>query len=248
MKPSNKGDAAYFGSIRRLVFELPNGKTELLVPDDGGVNYCFLEVFRDQCYRPIPGINEVKLVVDIGSNIGLSAIYFRMVYPSASIIAFEPDDRAFSVLEQNVRILGNCEAYPYALSELDRQSLLYLGDSSVNSTIKRGERGNQPMRTIDLRNAQEMLSTVCHGPIDILKIDTEGEELPILRSLAGSVLSSVQVIYLEFHSHSDRIEIDSLLTRTHFLWRASIDGVHRGIVVYVNRESPAMKEAMDAIT
>jgi FkbM family methyltransferase len=247
LEPSDMRDAAYVGSIRRLLFDLPSGNTELLVPDDGSVNYCFVEVFQNQCYRPIPGVRDVKVIVDIGANVGLAAAYFRMVYRNASIVGFEPDDRAFTVLQHNAQLLGGCEVFPYGLSDHDRQSLLYLGDSPVNSTIKRGLRPDHPTRTIELRSAFSALSAHCQGPIDILKIDTEGEELPILRSLAGVTLPRVQVIYLEFHSHADRVAIDALLAPTHLLWRAAIDGVHRGIVTYVNRESPAMSEALDAV-
>jgi hypothetical protein len=52
--------------------------------------------------------------------------------------------------------------------------------------------------------------------VDVLKIDTEGCEMPILKEM-GEVLSSIKIIHLEFHSEDDRREIDRLLGDTHSL-------------------------------
>lgn len=48
------------------------------------------------------------LVLDCGSNIGVSVIRYKQLYPQAKTIAFEPDPTIFNVLENNIR-LNTCE-------------------------------------------------------------------------------------------------------------------------------------------
>ncbi len=43
------------------------------------------------------------LILDLGANIGMSVMFFKMIWPESRIIAFEPDPRAFEVLQHNVK-------------------------------------------------------------------------------------------------------------------------------------------------
>ena len=76
-----------------------------------------------------------------------------------------------------------------------------------------------------------------HGieQIDVLKIDTEGCEVPILRSL-NRYLPEVKVLYVEYHSERDRRMIDEILADTHVLWRGHVNFAYRGEFCYLKRE------------
>ena len=58
------------------------------------------------------------IVIDAGANIGASAVFFRLAYPTAHIIAIEPDAGNFDLLRRNVDglnvqcILGALSASP----------------------------------------------------------------------------------------------------------------------------------------
>ena len=43
--------------------------------------------------------NEAPLILDIGSNIGISVLHYKRLFPKARIIAFEPDPDFFPVLK-----------------------------------------------------------------------------------------------------------------------------------------------------
>jgi hypothetical protein len=68
--------------------------------------------------------------------------------------------------------------------------------------------------------------------ISILKLDTEGCEVPILTALQN-YLPQTEVIYLEYHSEFDRRRIDSMLDRTHVLFHAAVFEPHRGTIGYI---------------
>ena len=48
-------------------------------------------------------------IIDCGSNIGLSVLYFKQLFPNSNILAFEPDPILCKYLNQNVRANGLTE-------------------------------------------------------------------------------------------------------------------------------------------
>jgi hypothetical protein len=66
----------------------------------------------------------------------------------------------------------------------------------------------------------------------MLKIDTEGCEVEILKNLSPYI-KDFSLIYMEYHSEPDRREIDALLAPTHSLLFSNALQLHRGNVTYI---------------
>jgi hypothetical protein len=54
----------------------------------------YQEIFEEECYS-FNASSSYPFIIDCGSNIGLSIIYFKRQYPNARIIGFEPDPMIF---------------------------------------------------------------------------------------------------------------------------------------------------------
>jgi hypothetical protein len=80
--------------------------------------------------------------------------------------------------------------------------------------------------------------------IDVLKIDTEGCEVPILESIAAW-LPEMKAIYLEYHSERDRLAIDRMLCETHILVSGKVTYPHRGELCYVSYRSFPTPDYLD---
>lgn len=52
--------------------------------------FLFNELFADACYS-FRAQTDSPLIFDCGSNIGLSILFFKKLYPKARVIGFEPD-------------------------------------------------------------------------------------------------------------------------------------------------------------
>ena len=58
-----------------------------------------------ETYQSLLQQGQRPLIIDAGANIGLATLWFARVFPEATIVAVEPDERNFALLEQNTRHL-----------------------------------------------------------------------------------------------------------------------------------------------
>jgi FkbM family methyltransferase len=215
-------------SRRFSLFDTPLGK------------YVCHEVFSGKSYPQMQFSGEVKTIVDIGANIGAAAVYFAVCYPQSRLFAFEPTPTNHALLSANTADLPQVKTFPFGLFDRDRQATIYHGlHDSVQNSIGRGGEQTQASETIALRETAAVFRELELDAIDILKLDTEGCEVPILLSM-WTWIPRTGVIYVEFHSEVDRLEIDRLLSPTHVLYRGEIGRLCRGELCYVakNRLPP----------
>jgi FkbM family methyltransferase len=204
-------------------------------------------ILAGKAYPRIDFLKDVQVVVDIGANVGAASVYFALQYPAARLLAFEPCPQTYRLLSQNLADLPNARTFNFGLFDRDCQAPLYLsredaGTSSVRWSYLNSERSVE----ISLKNARYVLRHQQIEAIDVLKIDTEGCELPILHALADLV-EKTRVIYLEYHDEADRLAIDALLRRTHILAGARLRHPHRGELCYVAYHSYPSAAALDRL-
>ena len=84
----------------------------------------------------------------------------------------------------------------------------------------------------------------CPDPRSILKIDTEGCEVPILQDLFQYNVP-IDMIYVEYHCERDRILIDGILSDKFMLSYSRANNIHRGRCFYVSRTLSAMYPGME---
>jgi FkbM family methyltransferase len=152
------------------------------------------EVFCREDYAVGP---ELRTVVDIGSNIGISALYFLTRNADARCHLYEP------VPENVERLRRNLAGYErrYELHEAavaDRADRVSFG---VEPTGRYGGIGLDLERSIEVESLD--INRVLDGVlereplIDVLKLDTEGLELRTVRAIRPDLLRRVRVIYFE---------------------------------------------------
>jgi FkbM family methyltransferase len=194
------------------------------------------DIFAGVTYPVVPLVSGVKTVVDIGANVGAATVYLATAYPDAQIYALEPGSSPLSLLRQNVASLPNVTVFPFGLHASERTVTLFHGrNDCVESSLSSSARTSGESEQINLLGASQFLSGQGIHTIDVLKIDTEGCELPILRSLQD-FLTAVKVLYVEYHSERDRRLIDGMLAETHVLWRGHVNLAYRGEFCYLKRE------------
>ena len=163
------------------------------------------ELFIDETYCFKATTNE-PLIIDCGSNIGLSIIYFKRLYPEAKVIGFEPDKDIFKKLQHNVAQfnLSKLELHQKAVW-VNNEPLLFQQNGSLGGHITSNASSNTiKVETIRLRD-------LLNQKVDFLKIDIEGPEYDIIKD-CEDLLSNVDNLFIEYHSfHENEQMIGELL-------------------------------------
>ncbi|MBU9534422.1 FkbM family methyltransferase [Burkholderia multivorans] len=127
--------------------------------------------------------DEGDRVLDIGANIGCTAIALSLLTGSGSVNAFEPVPRTFSSLATNAGKLPNVTAHNFALGS--RAATLPMQGDNHNSSgafIACDYHISQPGHfTIDVpvRTLDEAFPTLGIDRVDFMKVDVEGFELDV---------------------------------------------------------------------
>jgi FkbM family methyltransferase len=219
-----------------VVGERQGRRIEVFYPDVANLRQHITSVLTGQEYPliPLPGY-EPQTIVDIGAHVGAASILFNCVYPQARLVCFEPSAGNFEYLRKNLANIPNAEIYPIGLSDRSGQRKLYRGvHHSMENSVVPSAGTTDDFEVIELRDAAGEFEARGLTDISILKIDTEGCELPILRTLRAW-LGRIDLIYLEYHSDDDRRAIDQHLAE-HFVMASSrAFRVHRGSALYLSR-------------
>jgi FkbM family methyltransferase len=198
-----------FPNLRmRVRFSVDQQELSVVVADRSELRV-LREVFVGAEYA-LPERCDPAIIVDAGSNIGLSVLYFRACFPRARIIAIEPDPDAFARLRENTRALTAVDLVNVALADREGEATLYGGaESWARSLIPGADRpGQESVRTTTLDALSQELSL---ERIDVLKLDIEGAEVPVLTSSAQ--LARVGVLIFEYHREYASLTLWELLER-----------------------------------
>lgn len=150
--------------------------------------------------------SEVKVVLDIGANIGIASIYFANVFPHAVVHAFEPEPANCEILRANAQSNPRIKVHPIALGAEDGELKLFDSDDQANlGGFSAHELGVDTARSksVPVRHAGRALATLGIHRVDIIKIDTEGSEWEILTAMDRAFLASATLIMGELHGRRD---------------------------------------------
>jgi len=151
------------------------------------------EIFVHEVYKHASYVQD-PVILDCGANIGLSVIYFKMLYPRAKVIAFEPDPQIFSILSRNLA------EYNYDDVELvnaavwnNNETLNFKSDGSVGGRIDYDKMSGNDIKVKSIR-----LRDYLKSHIDFLKIDIEGAEHEVLKD-CKDLIGNVANLFIEYH-------------------------------------------------
>jgi FkbM family methyltransferase len=165
--------------------------------DGPGFLLSLREIFIEQVYKFEPS-RPSPLIIDVGSNIGLSIIYFRELAPRSRIIAFEPDPSLFRLLEENIRAMNydGIELHQSA-AWIENTELNFYSEGSLAGSTEIDLKGGGKTINVKAERLHDFIPP--NERVDFLKIDIEGAESAVLFDLAGK-LENVDNLFIEYHS------------------------------------------------
>lgn len=137
-------------------------------------------------------------IIDAGANIGLTSLYFANRFPSANIVALEPDAGNFELLKANTSAYKNIHPLLNGLWKSD-VFLTVVDEGHGHNAFTVKEATKDTAGAIYAVTIPSIMKQQNWDHIDILKIDIEGCEKVIFSAPDLSWLAKVSILIIELH-------------------------------------------------
>jgi FkbM family methyltransferase len=143
----------------------------------------------------------IRTILDVGANVGQSALHFSKVFRDARILSFEPHPQTFSALQAKIAGQPSIAAFNLAMGDSAGEVDFFEYDNPlINSRIADAaypqRKGLKPKV---MKVSQQTLDGFCTDQnldrIDFLKIDTEGFESAVI-SGASQMLADKRIRFI----------------------------------------------------
>ena len=144
-------------------------------------------------------VEQDTIVVDIGANTG----YYSMVAaPKArQVFAFEPVPSLRKQLQENISLnkFNNIHIQPYAISAHSGNAILYISgdDNTGMSGLQQPDNFSGKTETADMITLDEWVINNNTDQLNLIKMDTEGNEMNILAGMKNTIEKYHPVIFME---------------------------------------------------
>jgi FkbM family methyltransferase len=202
---------------------------EIKQSDSGGDYNTYCEVFEEEYYlsdmiKPCSG----DIVVDIGSNIGISSLYFQQFNPE-KIICVEPG--FMDICMDNLSKFDNVEFVEKAIYYKDGTSTFNKLKSSAASHLIENDSLTETSINVETININTLINNYNLEKIDYLKVDCEGGEKHLFETINDHYLhNNIRNIVVEYHSK----EIKDILLNKINLTLEKENGENIGMLYYYN--------------
>jgi FkbM family methyltransferase len=166
--------------------------------------------------------SQYPVVFDIGANTGQSIQRFRQFLPESTIHSFEPSPTVFRELDAATRGMNRLRLWNCAIGSVSGELVLNENSNSdLSSILPLGPRGWGTIvnRTVVAsRTIDEVLASEDIERIDVLKVDTQGFELEVLKGAKQSFESNrIGMVFFEINFESLYLNLPSLPELFQFL-------------------------------
>jgi FkbM family methyltransferase len=150
---------------------------------------------------------KAPVVLDVGANVGDYAAKVMTLVPAALLFAFEPHPKTFQKLKLASERYG-FKAFNVGCGDENAKLNLYdyaNGDGSVHASIYRDvietvHCGKSVAHLVDVVRLDEFVERLNLKEIDLLKIDTEGNEMAVLKGFKRFIdMRKIRAIHFEFN-------------------------------------------------
>jgi FkbM family methyltransferase len=167
-------------------FETSNNYTEAILDQFNNFNY----------YQDFISESD-KVILDVGANVGLFALY---VSPIANkIVCIEPTPSHFNLLTKLTRDISKIERINGALSNMSGEVNFYtsVSNTTTNSLISRDV---DQILTVKSYSLKDLIETTKLDKVDFVKMDIEGGEYIVLdEETLQYIGENIPKILIEFH-------------------------------------------------
>ena len=163
------------------------------------------QVFIQEEYEPVK-LSNPEMIIDLGANVGYSGAYFLSKYPTATVLAVEPDPDNYAICLHNLAPYGQRAkviqgaAWPECANVvLDKGTYRDGRDWATRVRPATESASTNADAGINGYDVETLISLCSSAEVDLLKIDIEGSELELFSRNTETWLPRVKNLCVELH-------------------------------------------------
>lgn len=175
---------------KNISLSLRNGSTDISV---------FEQHFLRREILDIPfSLRNVNTIIDLGANIGVSSAIFRILFPSARIVAVELDKKNTEMMQNNHRHDPLIEVINGAIwSHSGKVSLKDIGDGDWAFQVD--PTNADVTKSVLAFSFEDLINNHDIPIVDIMKMDIEGAEADVLEASGDVIFAKTKISIIEVH-------------------------------------------------
>lgn len=167
-------------------------------------NFSFVDKEKSP-YQFLVGLSDSNeyTCFDIGANIGQTAKKIKSAIENSIVYCFEPIKSTFDELVVNTGSLENVKTFNFAMGTINEEKLIYHQENSEwnsfnNSLNNEAKKRGAQSETVKVTSVDSFIETNNIEKIHLLKSDTEGFELEVIKGASKSLSNKgIDAIYIE---------------------------------------------------
>lgn len=234
---------AYFADVLhkrggQTVYRLRDG-TKLISRNGTVDHWVMTEIFVNEEYtKGYYSIQPLDNVVDIGANIGVFSVFAATRHNNVKVYCCEPLDANFALLQKNIRLnklQRRIIPAHLGLGSSNRRQSIYINDVNFGATSLLYPTGKR--ETVRIQRVADFFNSIRLKQIDLLKIDCEGAEYEIVRSIPAEHWRRIKNIVMEWHE----VEGESVNSLIRVIRKNGFDVQAKGKLLFAARRSTSRR-------
>ena len=159
---------------------------------------------------------NLKYFLDVGSHMGTYSDLMLKDFKNCKVLMFEPQTNIFKKIRLKYKNKKNIKIYNYAISDKSGLKKIYINRHDLTSTLSTFVAKNKYLHLkaklfsttlpgmtlkkvkVKTKKLNEIIKSHNIKIIDLIKIDTEGHELEVLKGIQRSI-KNIRCVLIEFH-------------------------------------------------
>jgi len=192
-------------------------KIDLLLRDKIDISV-MREIFKIREYKKAePVITTAKYpILDVGAHAGFFSIYCHLLNSDVKIYALEPEKNNLETMKKNLRNnkISNIDIIEAGLTSLTGKQNLIISNDSISHGLSVLDEGIE----ISTYSLQDLCTKYSIKRLSLIKMDIEGQEYEIFRSMSKDEFKLFDNIILEYHDNkkNNHKELETIFRENRF--------------------------------
>lgn len=145
--------------------------------------------------------NKIKdgIFIDVGANIGNHSLFFSEFFKE--VCSFEPQKKIFKILELNSSEIDNINIYNFGLGEKSETLTFKIPFSAPAMASQFITSKDTYIEEVEIKNFD---NEFIDKKISMVKIDTEGNELSVVKGMKNSLIENKPVLCIEINQEINK--------------------------------------------